>query len=336
MSSNSKKPFPQARIGGIDFLRGCLILLVIIGHIALGTIHDNWLRYSIYAFHMPLFIGLTGYLLNSKAFSASSFIELARRYWWRLIVPFSFAFVFFTGILLLHAYQEGRVTIGLLISYLHTPYYHLWFIPTMVIWVLMYRLILQIHIPLWCVFLIFSAVSLYWACLAKPEQLIFLAPLASKKVSYFFSFFLFGAWLRSLSLLGMKSLFTQLRWLTPFLVIVLSWVYLQYMGLEKSMTRGFAWFILNLLLIAWLVPMSKSTTVKSGKLCTSVVAIGRNSLPIYLWHVVPLFLLKGFDIHQTKPLLYYIISIITIMLIVKLVLRFETHNTTSDRLVYGV
>lgn len=336
MNSNSKISIHQARSEGIDFLRGSLILLVIIGHVVLGTIHDNWLRYSIYAFHMPLFIGLTGYLLNSKAFSTSSLNELSCRYWWRLIVPFGLAFVFFTGILLLHAYQENRMTIGLFVSYLHTPYYHLWFIPTMVLWILVFRFILQMHIPLGCVVLIFSAVSLYWASVPQSGQLAFLSPLLSKKVIYFFSFFLFGAWLRLVSLSKVKQFFRQFHWLVIGLSIVLFWIYLRHIGVEKSITRGIAWLILNLFLIAWLVPLSKSMRVKSIPLVTSVVAIGRNSLPVYLWHVVPLFILKGFGVHLTQPLFYYTISIVAIVLIVKLVLRFEAHNTISDRLVYGV
>ncbi|HAU68989.1 MAG TPA: hypothetical protein DCW52_11410, partial [Gammaproteobacteria bacterium] len=55
----------MARNVAIDQLRGGLIALVIVGHIVLGSVHDNIIRYAIYAFHMPLFIVLTGYLINT-------------------------------------------------------------------------------------------------------------------------------------------------------------------------------------------------------------------------------------------------------------------------------
>jgi len=335
MKTTTQQVNSTTRSDGIDFLRGALILLVIIGHVVLGSRHDNWIRYSIHAFHMPLFIGLTGYLLNAKALSSTSFVEVAMRYWWRLIVPFSFAFIFFTGILLFHANQEGRVTIGLLLSYFHTPYYHLWFIPTMVLWVLAYRFFLKTPIPIWFVVFVFSVVSLYWASFPKAEQFTMLAPFVGKKVMYFFSFFLFGAWLRTESFSVIRQLVWQHRWIATVLIIVCSLVYLQHIGFEKSIIRAVVWFALNILLIALLVPWSKSVAVKNTKINSWVVDIGRNSLPIYLWHVLPLFLLKGFDIHQTQPLLYYICSIIATVVIVQLILRFEARNSLTKRLVYG-
>jgi len=68
MSLITQQPNSQARSDGVGFLRGCLILLVIIGHIVLGTIHDNWIRYTIYAFHMSLFL-LTGFGIHQHSHS---------------------------------------------------------------------------------------------------------------------------------------------------------------------------------------------------------------------------------------------------------------------------
>ena len=44
----------------IDFLKGVIIILVIIGHILPGSLDVNILRYVIYSFHIPLFFGLNG------------------------------------------------------------------------------------------------------------------------------------------------------------------------------------------------------------------------------------------------------------------------------------
>jgi acyltransferase len=89
--SNHKE---KIRYASIDSLRGWLILLVMIGHLVLGSVHENVIRYSIYAFHMPLFIGLTGYLLNPDSLRKNSFFAALMRYWWRVLLPFAFAYVF--------------------------------------------------------------------------------------------------------------------------------------------------------------------------------------------------------------------------------------------------
>lgn len=43
----------EPRVSWIDVLKGIGIVLVVIGHIYLNPIVDNWL----YSFHMPLFFG---------------------------------------------------------------------------------------------------------------------------------------------------------------------------------------------------------------------------------------------------------------------------------------
>ena len=48
----------------IDFFKGTLIISVFLGHLIIGNINDTFVRYFIYSFHMPLFIGISGYLFN--------------------------------------------------------------------------------------------------------------------------------------------------------------------------------------------------------------------------------------------------------------------------------
>jgi len=54
----------STRNPNIDFVKGLLIVFVVIGHILRGSLSDDLLRYIIYLFHMPLFIGLSGFLFN--------------------------------------------------------------------------------------------------------------------------------------------------------------------------------------------------------------------------------------------------------------------------------
>jgi len=317
---------------GIDSLRGWLIVLVMLGHIVLGSVHDNIIRYSIYAFHMPVFIGLTGYLINADTLRQNSFAQTLIRYWWRVLFPFAFAFVFFTGILAFHALEEGRLSVNLITSYIHTPYYHLWFVPTMVLWVIAFSLVLKADISIKWILLFFALVSLLWATLAKDQQWAFLAPLLSKKVIYFFSFFLFGAWLRTPNSKKFRVVFTQFKVLPIALIVACAGVYLLQLGSGKSLFKALLWSALNITLITVLID---SAMANSQRKPTIISEIGRNSLPIYLWHVLPLFLLKGFDIHQTHVLIYYFASSISMALIVFTILRVEGRNKWLDRSLYG-
>lgn len=50
----------------IDFIKGLLIILVFWGHLIVGEQRTTFLRYVIYSFHMPIFIGVSGFLFNIK------------------------------------------------------------------------------------------------------------------------------------------------------------------------------------------------------------------------------------------------------------------------------
>jgi len=328
MSSTNEK----VRYVGIDNLRGWLIMLVMLGHIVLGSVHDNVIRYSIYAFHMPVFIGLTGYLINTKSLRESSFFATMKRYWWRVLLPFAFAYLFFTVTLLFHAYEESRITSKLLLSFIHTPYYHLWFIPTMVLWVFAFAVLLKQRVPVLIALIFFALLSLIWAAVPKVEQWEFLVPLLSKKVIYFFSFFLFGAWIRTSSSKKFRSFFTQFKVLPVTLIVACAGLYLIDIDTGKSLSKAIVWSILNIALITLLID---SVTSNARAKPSIISAIGRNSLPIYLWHVLPLFILKGFDIHQTHTLIYYFAASVSMLLIVFVVLKFEGRNKLLNRGLYG-
>jgi len=282
---------------------------------------------------MPLFIGLSGYLINADSLRKASFFSTLIRYWWRVILPFGFAFAFYTGTLVFHAYEEGRITTKLLLSYLHTPYYHLWFIPTLVLWVLAFAAFLKMRVPLVITLGVFLIASLIWASVAKADLVSFLAPLLSKKVIYFFSFFLFGAWLRTSSSKHFRRVFTSFRVLPIALVFLCAVPYLLNIGPEKSVLKAVSWLVLNLSLIAVLIQASVTGTQSKSSVVSD---IGRNSLPIYLWHLVPMFLLKGFDIHQSHELVYYLVAIISTALITLAILTLEGRSKLADRCLFGV
>jgi fucose 4-O-acetylase-like acetyltransferase len=83
---------PQRR-ADIDRARGFAILLVVFGHLVARAdpAQVDWyepLRRAVYAFHMPLFLYLSGLVAVLSGSLARPFWQVARARAWRLLVPF--------------------------------------------------------------------------------------------------------------------------------------------------------------------------------------------------------------------------------------------------------
>ncbi len=322
----------------IDLLRGWLILLVIVGHIVLGSIHDNEIRYAIYAFHMPLFIGISGYLINVDKLRQAPLVGVLRNYWWRVLLPFAFAFAFFTGVLYLHAWQEGRLNEAMIIKSFVTPYYHLWFVPTLVMWVIGYWCALKLRIPIKIMSLSFIIIVLFWACVPRRELPTIIAALLSKKVIYYYGFFLFGVLLKTGALNSVLRFARDFKALPAALVFFCAVIYFLHIGPQKELLKGAGWLIMNLSLIVisvvWMMTSHKHRSDPKGGMAV-LTTMGRISLPIYLWHMLPMFLLKGFDIHQSHTVVYYIVSVVCTTMIVMALIKFENKSGLLNKTVYG-
>jgi acyltransferase len=66
----------------IDFIKGILILLVVIGH---TVPQESILTKLIYFFHMPLFLGIFGYLIKNYNFEYNNYYYMKIK---RLLIPF--------------------------------------------------------------------------------------------------------------------------------------------------------------------------------------------------------------------------------------------------------
>lgn len=112
----------------IDNLKGLLLLLVIIGHVLLGTLQENPIRYWIYAFHMPLFLFISGYLFKKESVQQLSWVAFFQKYWHRMLKYWCLAFVVYTVISL-----RSSLTVISFLRSLINPYYHLWYVPSLFI-----------------------------------------------------------------------------------------------------------------------------------------------------------------------------------------------------------
>lgn len=107
----------------IDFVKGVLICFVLLGHLFVTPLVESPWKWMIYGFHMPLFLGISGYL-----FVAPENFTLRiclKRYGQRMLLPWAVALVFYTTV-----FVPVSTTEGLVYAILH-PWYHLWFVPVL-------------------------------------------------------------------------------------------------------------------------------------------------------------------------------------------------------------
>ena len=85
MDNNSAVLTNKSMWREIDYLKGILVCLVFWGHIIPGKIRETFPRYFIYSFHMPLFIGISGFLLDIENIKVD--LQLIKRQYFRLVRP---------------------------------------------------------------------------------------------------------------------------------------------------------------------------------------------------------------------------------------------------------
>lgn len=81
----------------IDKIKGIGIIAVVLGHLLLGSVSDNFLRYVIYSFHMPLFFFISGWLLNTDKLSKITLSEFISKYGKRMLLWWLVAWIIYDG-----------------------------------------------------------------------------------------------------------------------------------------------------------------------------------------------------------------------------------------------
>lgn len=300
------------RLRNIDGLKGVLILLVIIGHVLQGKIPEHFGRYWIYSFHMPVFIALSGFLFDGNKMLGLSVFGLFNKYFRRAILPWLIAMVVYA----IYLGGFGGWNMGWLgwTHYILQPYYHLWFVPAYmfwnwVLWLILRRGISGIGIILigllisWIGYLLKNSFYFDWVReldsgfgLRKHIPTLgadLLGCLIHTLRPHFFFFFVLGYSLRE------ENLKTP-TWLLAVgggCVMILYWLMFYFphnIGYNTSdtvMLGGNVFCVIALFRIVRNDSLPKSRPIEW---------LGEHSLVIYLWHILPLLLVK--ELIGTKSL----------------------------------
>lgn len=309
------------RNNNIDILKGILILLVIVGHVINGSVENSFLKYSIYSFHMPLFIGISGYLLNTNKIKKLNFIKLINKYLLRTVIPwviavffYFFLFEFFKGI-------EISFFKRLFESFILT-FYHLWYIPAFLSWIIITWIQLKIGFNLYKMFLIaiFLSLSFYFLkinpdVLNKTPQLSFFTDISLITFRpYFYIFFVIGLIVKN------QRIYKSTFLINLFLIIMIILNFSLYF-FENELFTFIVFYFFNVALIYKTISICNFKIIKN---INFFEWIGKNSLGIYLWHVFPILVANSKIFKSENFYLQYVIIsvfIISFFLSYKIILK---------------
>lgn len=271
------------RNNSIDFVKGILILSVVLGHVLLGGVRQNILRYMIYSIHMPLFIAMSGYLLNTDKLKTMSVKELIKKYFFRVGIPWIIAvnvyFVWDNAEYLMNGKMDNMLK-TYLISYVR-PYLHLWYIPAFLTYVILTYIVVKL------VNYYFQDKKSEYMVLGMFAGIISIIAFYNKIPSiklYYYVFFVFGIFGKKLmeDLRDEKTKSFVISIAVTSVIVFLIRVFLFTTEYDLAKQVSLYYYVLNFPLI---IAMCCICFWKKAPGCRWVEFAGRESLSIYLWHV---------------------------------------------------
>ncbi len=325
----------KERLYGIDLAKGCLIILVFVGHMIPGAIGDVFPRYAIYSFHMPLFIGISGFLLKIEKLDIS-FSHLLPKYWNRLILPWSIAVLFF---LLDHNIYNG---IGINVknvvyAFVH-PWYHLWYILgfvsylviSCVLWTLFNKLKHRWLLMLLVAFIIsiISKWSIFGIVFTDGYSKTLHDLIQFDFRLYNYVFFAIGLFFRYCYEHGKMLSAKAADIFRSILIVSMMMVCFEFFKQNSNVGR----ILFFVMCIPFLIVVLYDCVNKCLPRSKTLEFLGKYSLPIYLYHILCLQIAHVF--FEGGSTGYYVVSLAGFIMMCVLFFIFR-NNKMFGRLLFG-
>lgn len=277
-----------------------------VGHIIQGGLSESIWRTLIYSFHMPLFIGISGYLLDINTISGLSLNGLFKKYFLRIILPWIIALVLYY-IISSCFLRTDLFSIVKFKNFILPPFYHLWFIPGFLSWILLtwflkklfknYNIILLLGILISIIFMILYQYPLTYKHISFLNKIFpILIPTFRP---HFYVFFLIGISYRNKIIRKPRVI----EIIAPLIFLGLV-VYLFFNNILILSILNF--FLLNFLILNLCLKLALTNSLLEFK---SIQWLGINSLGLYLWHVIPI-LISTYLIGTESLIKFYLVTII--------------------------
>jgi fucose 4-O-acetylase-like acetyltransferase len=275
-------PKATAYFPGLDAIRGGLILLVVLSH----CLSPGIPVFILYSFHMPLFLGISGFLIKRDFIRQSGVGQILQKYFYRMIIPWFLAFVIYY----LWRLGFGMPTKGWQEALY--PYYHLWFVPALLVMVLTLKLLEFWNIPFQWILGVSAVFCLGWYMLYRehPDNPVFpwFYYLGDKRLYGYFGFFYLGYVLRSyperIPVIRKEYLLLAAG---VSLVVLILFIYLPVARVISFLP----YLILNVSLITACITHFATRTLTQN---TFLLFCNQQSLAIYLYHYLVILLVSSF------------------------------------------
>lgn len=319
----------KKRLYNIDLIKGFLIISVIIGHIVPGKVENTFIRYMIYSFHMPIFIAVSGFLVNINTLAKMSFRDIAGKYFARLLIPWGIAVIIYN--MALHYASLSSMDAGGIVKFFIKafvkPYYHLWFILGFLSYIIITWLLLKLHFRNWMI----VAAAVVISIISKFEWYHISNETAAKAVDIFhydfriynYLFFVLGMLLKNRMSQSTASADLPSRKAVPGTLIKPA-VILTFIGAAitiyffrhgNAFEKRCMYYLLNIPFAVMLLGLSCRDYFPR---CRAVEYIGRNSMAFYLWHVTAKLAAAALA-GQGNGILYYTYSLLLLGLLYALI-----------------
>jgi len=325
----------------IDFLKGIAIFLVVLGHVlqyGLNDYSNNPIFVIIYSFHMPLFIFLSGYIAYFS-FSKDKKISYIFKRFIQLMLPFVF-----WGVLVcfmesfLSYYKDGIFPIGeYLLNLLIVPEHGLWYLYVLFIFNIVHFLLSVIYKKIKTNYIKICIVIMSISLIV----LLFLLPLPNKlgliNISFLAPFYGIGILMNYIKC--KKSVDFKNKYLAIFLsVLMISCLVLVVIKngnyyLNKGIIDSNYFFNILNKFIKFFIAFEISFTLfyLSGYINQELIInkyisnVGFYSLDIYIFQLVPTYLLIYLQNRINVYLYTYVLSLLISVLLIILIILFSKY-----------
>ncbi|WP_281699482.1 acyltransferase family protein [Cetobacterium somerae] len=295
------------QIQSINFMKGLLIILVILGHLIPGNLKETLSRYFIYSFHMPLFIGISGYLFNfDKLFLNKN--NFLKSFFKRIIIPYIIANIFYCIFINL-PYLINLNIYKFIFNFIKNSiysYYHLWYIQGFISYALILYFLLKKNFNFKLLVSISFIISftVYYFYFHFHSSNPFLRIFLNNFRLYNLIFFTCGFIIKKYNYFLRNNCFNFLVFVSLFLMNSIATFYL-----KNEFITMFLFYISNLYSILYILTICITLPTLDVNLIND---IGKNSLYIYLYHIAPILILKKLYLNDFK--LYYFFSLVIFIL----------------------
>lgn len=298
----------------LDAVRGALILLVVWGHLLESEGFYGSFYFAIYIFHIPAFSFISG-MLSKPRLSAKNVVGIITR----LLVPLIiFQIIYF---FVLGYFAPDRL------GSVYAPVWIIWFLFSLAIWKLVLPLVLRLTFPLlW---------SMGAALLAGYVD--FIGPdFSFSRTLVFFPAFLIGHLYGTQVFLAVKEYqrLCAAVFLCVFFIAIL---------LPNSIDIRWLWgsqpytvMVHNapsILLRAGVIAVGVITTIGFFALIPArsqfLIALGRNTMPIFLFHGIPVVLFWASGMHLENHVLFLVFTLLLAVAISVVIMWASTRISTK-------